>query len=260
MTATLLIAWTFGTGLISALATGLGAIPVHFISNDSKQIRAMASAIAAGMMISASVFSLIDEGIQLRTTIPMAPYIVIIGLIIGAYFFYFTEKILGDAQQHAHHFRSGVKRSTILVFLAMLIHSFPEGIAIGVGYATEDITFGSIMATAISVHNIPEGIAIALALKKDGYSTANCALMAILSSLPQPVMAVPSALLAWLFIYLLPVGLGFAGGAMLYVVFSELIPEALESSDTKTCTIGVISGLVLMLTLTILLDSWFTLH
>jgi len=181
MDQTQLIFWTLFTGTISALATGLGAIPVHFIQKDSKFIRAFASAIA------------------------------------------------------------------------MFIHSIPEGIAIGVAFATGNLQFGLIIAIAISVHNIPEGIAISLPLKSDGVSTKNCALVSILTSIPQPIIAVPSALLAWFFEPLLPIGLGFAGGAMIYLVFSELIPDALKEGGNSLTAWGVMIGLCSMLLITTLL-------
>ena len=87
-----LLFWTLFTGILSALATGLGAIPVHFVKNNSKLVRAFASAVAAGMMISASVFSLAQEGIALKNKMPHAPYVVMLGLLLGAAFFWLTEK------------------------------------------------------------------------------------------------------------------------------------------------------------------------
>src|SRR5882757_7376324 len=93
-----LIYWSTLTGVISCLATGLGAIPVHFVQNNSKVLRAFSSAFAAGMMISASVFSLAQEGISLRYKYPMAPYEVILGLMLGAAFFWWTEKFV-----ESHH-------------------------------------------------------------------------------------------------------------------------------------------------------------
>jgi zinc transporter ZupT len=141
----------------------------------------------------------------------------------------------------------------LLIFIAMFIHSIPEGIAIGVGFATGNFNFGLIMAIAIAVHNIPEGIAISLPLKSDGASTSKCAWVSILSSMPQPIMAVPSAWLTWLFEPLLPLGLGFAGGAMIYLVVAELIPDALADGNKALTAWGVMVGLSGMLLITTLL-------
>src|SRR3989338_5351358 len=189
-----LIFLTFTTGLISALATGLGAIPVHFVKNNSKIVRAFSSAIAAGMMISASVFSLVQEAIQLKDRFPFANYIVIVGLLMGAGFYWLTKIFLNRFPLDTHPLAKGLSRRGILLFIAMFVHSIPEGIAIGVGFATGNFHFGLIMAVAIGVHNIPEGIAVSLPLKKDGASTLRCAWASILTSLPQPLLAAPAAL------------------------------------------------------------------
>ena len=254
MTKTELIFWTAYTGVISCLATGLGAIPVHFLKNNSKVVRGFASAIAAGMMISASVFSLAQEGIALKDKFALAPYVVILGLLLGAAFFRWTEKkFSGENHFYQHYLQKGLTKRGILIFVAMFIHSIPEGIAIGVAFATGNFEFGLIIAMAIAVHNIPEGIAVSLPLKADGVSTPKCAIASILTSVPQPIMAVPSALLAWFFEPLLPIGLGFAGGAMIYLTVSELIPDALEEGGRSLTAWGVMVGLCGMLLLTTLL-------
>ena len=249
-----LIFWTTFTGLISALATGLGAIPVHFVQSRSKIVQAFSCSVAAGMMISASVFSLAQEGIALKSKMPFAPYVVILGLLLGAAFFRFTEKNFSDPNIYNHYLKDGLTRRGLLIFIAMFIHSIPEGIAIGVAFATGNFNFGLIMATAIAVHNIPEGIAVSLPLKADGVSTKKCAILSILTSIPQPIMALPSALLTKIFEPLLPIGLGFAGGAMIYLVFSELIPDALENGGKSLTGWGVMVGLSGMLLLTTLLN------
>jgi len=250
-----LIYWAGLTGTISALATGLGAIPVHFLRQDSKIMRAFASAIAAGMMISASVFSLAQEGIALRDKMPLAPYIVIFGLLLGAAFFRFAEKFVPEPNIEKY-MDARISKRGWLIFVAMFIHSIPEGIAIGVAFATGNLEFGLIIAIAISVHNIPEGIAISLPLKSEGVSTRHCALISILSSVPQPIMAIPSALLAWFFEPLLPIGLGFAGGAMIYLTVAELIPDALENGGKNVAAWGVMLGLCGMLLITTILNTF----
>ncbi len=249
-----LIYWASLTGLISCLMTGLGAIPVHFVKGDSKILRAFTSAFSAGMMISASVFSLAQEGIALKEKLPLAPYEVILGLMLGALFFWKTEQIVESLHLHKHSLAQGISKKGVLLFIAMFIHSIPEGIAIGVGFATGNFHFGLIMAIAIGVHNIPEGIAVSLPLKKDGASTLRCAWASILTSLPQPLLAAPAALLAWFFEPFLPIGLGFAGGAMIYLVVSEMLPEALEEGGHALTAWGVMTGLCAMLLLTNLID------
>jgi zinc transporter ZupT len=249
-----LLYWTAVTGILSALATGLGAIPVAYIRNRSQVVRAFAGAVAAGMMISASVFSLAQEGIALKVKRPSAPYEVILGLILGAAFFWFVEKFYESRDIHFGEIGKGASKKGFLIFLAMFVHSIPEGVAIGVGFGTGDFNFGLIMALAISVHNIPEGIAISLPLRAEGVSIFMCALLSILSSIPQPIFAVPSAMAVWLFEPLLAGGLGFAGGAMIYLVVAELIPESLDGGGKSLTAWGVMVGLAGMLLLTSLLN------
>lgn len=247
------VLWSLWTGIISALATGLGAIPVHYVKNNSKILRAFSCAFAGGMMISASVFSLAQEGISLKNRIPGAAYMVIVGLLLGSLFFWYTEKLVRSHDTRSIERSQGFSKRSLLIFIVMFLHSIPEGIAIGVGFATGNLEFGLVMAIAISVHNIPEGIAISLPLKAEGVSTARCARASILSSIPQPVMAVPAALVAWLFEPLLPIGLGFAGGAMIHMTIAQLLPEAIEEGGANLTAWGVMLGLCTMLLITNLL-------
>lgn len=248
------VMWSLWTGIISALATGLGAIPVHFVKNNSKLMRAFACAFAGGMMISASVFSLAQEGISLKDKIPFAPYMVIAGLLLGSLFFWATEKMVQDHDTQPLALAQGFSKKSLLIFIVMFLHSIPEGIAIGVGFATGNLEFGLVMAIAIGVHNIPEGIAISLPMKAEKASTAKCAWTSILSSVPQPIMAVPAAIAAWMFEPLLPIGLGFAGGAMIHMTVSELLPDSIKEGGKSLTAWGVMLGLCTMLLITNLLD------
>src|SRR3989338_4769563 len=112
-----LIYWSTLTGTISCLATGLGAIPVHFVKTHSNVLRAFSSAFAAGMMISASVFSLAQEGIALKIKFPSAPYGVILGLMLGALFFWQTEKIVNRLHLEQHNLATGVSKKGNLLFI-----------------------------------------------------------------------------------------------------------------------------------------------
>jgi zinc transporter ZupT len=117
--------------------------------------------------------------------------------------------------------------SMLLIVGVMTVHSFAEGIGVGVSYGGGS-SFGTFIAIAIAVHNIPEGIAISLVLIPRGVSVWKAAGWSIFSSLPQPIMAVPAFLFVLVFRPFLPVGLGLAAGAMFYMVFTELLPEAFE--------------------------------
>lgn len=205
-------------------------------------------------MISASVFSLAQEGISLKDRIPHAPYMVILGLLLGSFFFWITEKLVTKYDTQSIERSQGFSKRSLLIFIVMFLHSIPEGIAIGVGFATGNLEFGLVMAIAISVHNIPEGIAISLPLKAENVSTTRCAWASILSSIPQPIMAVPAAIMAWMFEPLLPIGLGFAGGAMIHMTIAELLPESFEEGGPSLTAWGVMLGLCTMLLITTLLS------
>ncbi len=246
--------WAFVTGVISALATGLGAPMVGWVRTDSTTIRSFASALAAGMMISASVFSLAQEGIDMEGTVAYAAPKVIVGLLIGTGFLWVLRNYFKtDDDRFLPQLQ--LDSRSLLLFVALFIHSSPEGVAIGVGFATGNFDFGIIMATAISIHNVPEGIAMSIPMRADGASVWKCAGISVLTSVPQPLFAVPAA---WGFRYFqpgLPVGLGFAGGAMIYVVVVELIPDALEHGSENVTAWGVMVGLTFMMSLSVMLPG-----
>ena len=124
----------------------------------------------------------------------------------------------------------------------MTAHSFAEGVAVGVAFGG-GVEFGILITIAIAVHNIPEGLAISAVMRPKGATVAACAGWSIFSSLPQPLMAVPAFLFVETFRPFLPYGLGFAAGAMVFMVFLELLPEAYEGANKSS--IGLIVGLTL---------------
>ena len=232
--------WAFATGLFSAFATGLGVIPVSLIGEDATKAKAWASGLAAGMMVWASLATVITEGLALSAASCLA------GVLAGAAFLVGVSRLFPPDDQ---------RKGGFLLWLVMLVHSFPEGLAIGVGFATGDLGFGLLLALVISVHNIPEGVAISLALRSDGASLRKCFWFSVTSSLPQPIVAVPAAVFVSWAQELIPSGLGFAGGAMLLVAARELIPKtALELGRLK-CVVSLLAGAAVMAFLTYLLNQ-----
>ena len=232
----------FWVALLTALATGLGALPVIFLKNSEPRWRGIAAATASGMMLSASVFALADEALGRGGALE-----VVGGMLAGAVFFSWTSQYI-DA--HGFTFQGWSERNSkqaILLLLTLFVHSIPEGAAIGVGYATGEIKFGWLLAVAIAVHNIPEGTAVSLPLRANGASVGRCVWYSIVTSLPQPVVAVPAFMLVRVFQPLLPASLGFAGGAMIFLVIQELLPESFEHSSPTEAAWGVTIGLVGML-------------
>ena len=232
----------FWVALLTALATGIGALPVLFLKNTEPRWRGIAAATASGMMLSASVFALADEALGRGGAIE-----VVGGMLAGALFFSWTSRIIEERGWTIHGLNEQTSKQTLLLLLTLFVHSIPEGAAIGVGYATGEIKFGWLLAVAIGVHNIPEGTAVSLPLRANGASIARCISYSILTSLPQPIVAVPAFLLVSVFQPLLPVSLGFAGGAMIFLVIQELLPESFEHSSPTEAAWGVTIGLVGML-------------
>ena len=235
----------FWVALLTDLATGVGALPFAFVRSLSRRWQGMMTATAAGMMLSASVFTLTGEALENGGVWP-----VLAGLLAGAAFFWWTARLVSGAEWRIGTLSAAESRQGVLVILAMFIHSIPEGIAIGVGYATGELRFGVLLAAAIAVHNVPEGMAVAMPLRARGVSVAKCAGYAILTSVPQPLAAVPAFLLVSIFQPLLPFGLGFAGGAMIFLVAFELLPESLECCSREQAAWSLMLGLVLMLSIT----------
>ena len=235
-------AQVFWVALLTALATGLGALPVLFLRNSEPKWRGIAAATASGMMLSASVFALADEALGRGDATE-----VVAGMLAGALFFSWTSRVIEQRGWTLHGLNEKSSRQTLLLLLTLFIHSIPEGAAIGVGYATGEIKFGWLLAVAIGVHNIPEGTAVSLPLRANGASVWRCISYSVLTSLPQPIVAVPAFLLVSIFQPLLPASLGFAGGAMIFLVVQELLPESFEHSSPTEAAWGVTVGLVGML-------------
>ncbi|MCI0331093.1 MAG: ZIP family metal transporter [candidate division Zixibacteria bacterium] len=235
----------FTVAVITDLATGLGALPFAFVRTMSARWEGIAAGVAGGMMISASVFALADQALRRGSV-----WGVVAGMLAGAAFFVLTARWVEKKHWTIANLSEADSRLATLMVVTLFVHSIPEGIAIGVGYATGELEFGLLLAAAIAIHNIPEGLALSLPLRAKGVPVWTCAGYAILTSVPQPIFAVPSFLLVSAFQVLLPAGLGFAGGAMIYLVFSELIPDSLARCSKWETAWSVVVGLVVMLLLT----------
>ncbi len=226
----------FVAGLLAALACGLGALPLAIRGLHLEQKVGLGYALAGGLMFSASVYNLLLPAFTIGKDsamefIPVAKTLA--GMGAGAWFLHWIEKTISPEQLERGFLGSLGGRTGALVFLAMTFHSIPEGIAVGVGYGSETHLvegehFGLYIALAIGIHNIPEGLAVALPMRLKGMPVWKAALLATVTSLPQPIAAVPAGLMVWLFEPLMLPSLGFAAGAMMYLVLMELLPEALE--------------------------------
>lgn len=241
---TQLLLWSAGTGALSALATGLGALIVAAIRGDSARIRSMANAGAAGMMLTASIYTMAHEGVKMETSALLGMSKVILGIVLGALCFRLIANRFPDETPKQGAVWS-LNRRSLMVFLALFIHSIPEGLAIGVGFAAGDVSMGIVMAVVIALHNIPEGVAMALPMRADGASIWKCFWVAVATSLPQPILVVPATLAFGFISQGMSIGLGFAAGAMIYIALTELLPESFEE-DIHAATWGAIVGICLM--------------
>lgn len=227
----------FIAALITAITTGLGAIPFFFIKSMKKLWIGVSSAIAAGLMLSAS-FSLIMEATEVDVTKT------ILGLTIGLTLILLSDKVLSKYELPVEELAKSDAKKMFMIMGVMTLHSFAEGIGVGVSYGDNN-GLGLFITTAIAIHNIPEGLAISLVLVPRGISAIKAAGWSVFSSLPQPIMAIPAFLFILTFKSYLPVGLGLAAGAMIWMVFSEMISDALENSSSSivgfTVTISFIA-------------------
>ncbi len=226
-------------GLITALATGLGALPFVFLRRISARNVACANALASGLMLGASS-GLLLEGARygIRQTV--------VGAALGVAFILAGERFLEGRQVEFGALRGAGARQILLILVVMTLHSFSEGVAVGVAFGG-GAKLAALITIAIAVHNIPEGLAISAVMRPKGASIAACAGWSVFSSLPQPLMAVPAFLFVEAFRPVLPYGLGFAAGAMVFMVFLELLPEAYEGASSTAVGLWVSAALGAMI-------------
>jgi zinc transporter, ZIP family len=256
--------YVFYHGWITAVSTGLGVLPFFFVSDPNKYWMGISNSIAAGMMSAAS-FSLASEGSSPEHSIPNAaasslavhlsnifgPFMqltgynveaavfdgalvrTVFGFLCGIIFIIITGKVLARYEDlSVGHMVGASAQKMVLIMFVMTLHSLTEGIGIGVSFGgSQDL--GQFISTSLAVHNIPEGLAVALVLFPMRISKLRASLWAIFTSLPQPLMALPAFMFVQEFKPLLPVGLGFASGAMAYVAVFELLKEAITDVESK---------------------------
>lgn len=241
-------------GWLTAIATGLGALPFYWLRNINKFWLGICNGLAAGMMIAATG-CLFYEAWYLPQHFDYhvsVGYRLFLGILLGVLFIKFTKVVLEDYEDVTVCGLEGMDaRKALLIMAVMTLHSISEGIGVGVSFGGEGgIRRGHIVTMTMAIHNIPEGVAISLALVPRGMSVFFAVLWCIMSSIPQPIFAVPAFLFVEQWMPILPVGLGFAGGAMAYVAVKELLPESLE--DTKSvATTAMATSLAFMVFLTI---------
>lgn len=248
------VAESFIAGLLASVACGLGALPLAFRGLNIEKRIGLGYAFAGGLMFAASFYNLLMPALAMGSNdaVKLFPILkTIAGLLIGCAALWLLQKYLTPKRLSGRWLSHVGDRTETLVFLAMAFHSIPEGVAVGVGYGAEgrDAAFsglGLYIAVAIAIHNIPEGLAVALPMRAHGATLTKCFFMAFLTSLPQPIAAVPAGLMVWFFQPLMLPMLGFAAGAMMYLVVVELIPDALETRSPAQTAWSFMLGFGLM--------------
>lgn len=252
-----------GTGF-TFLATALGSALVFFFrSKVNENFQRVFLGFAAGVMIAASVWSLLIPAIDMAEEQGLSGWIPATGgFLLGTIFLLLLDRLL----PHLHPgsdtpegVPSHLRRTTMLVF-AVTLHNIPEGMAVGLSFGlagggSSTITLASAVALAIGIglQNFPEGAAISLPLKQEGMSNKRAFVYGALSGVVEPVFGVLAVLVAGTITPLMPWLLSFAAGAMIYVVVEELIPEAHLGEHSHLGTLGVIAGFVIMMVLDIAL-------
>ncbi|WP_304509055.1 ZIP family metal transporter [Anaerotignum sp.] len=250
--------------LIPFLGTSLGAAMVFLMKEEMNlQIKKLLLGFAAGVMIAASVWSLLIPALELSEAqggISWLP--ALIGFLLGVGFLLLLDSIIPHLHMDSdtpEGMPSKLSKTSMLIF-AVTLHNFPEGMAVGVTFAgamlgDSNITMMAALALAvgIAIQNFPEGAIISMPLRNEGASKKKAFFMGVGSGVVEPIGAVITILLAKQVVPLLPYFLSFAAGAMIYVVIEELIPEAQEGAHSNIGTIGAALGFALMMVLDVAL-------
>ena len=239
------------SSILAGLATGVGALPVLFYKQIThKTLNTMLGA-AAGVMLAATAFSLIVPGIKVGNQLwpGYGVYVVAAGIMVGAGFLVLADQWLPYEKylQPGESFDS--LRKVWLFIAAVSLHNLPEGGAVGVSFGAGDWHNGVALATAVALQNIPEGLAVAMPLVALGYRREQAVLIATLTGLIEPIGGVLGVIMASAFLPLMPIGMAFAAGAMLFVISDDIIPETQSRGKARYATFAMMGGFILMMIL-----------
>jgi len=225
----------------TALATGIGAIPVFYLGDRAAQLTPLLLGFAAGVMGVASIAGLLipagEEGSALA---------VLGGLAVGASLLGVVRWKLSPRATFMGHADSGA-RTSALVFLVLFVHSLPEGFAIGTAFASDRAGLSLFVILAIAIQNIPEGTSVAIPMAASGFSRSRQFWAAVMTSAPQPVGALIAFLLVEQIESLLPFSFALAAGAMLALIAVELLPQAYAGKERLGPSAGIVLGAAIML-------------
>lgn len=228
----------------TALATGLGVLPVFFMGSRAELLRPILLGTAIGAMTVASLVGLLKPAVDEGGTVEVAA-----GLVGGVLLLIGARRLLARREVHVGNLSGTGVRLSVLVFGVLLVHSLPEGLAIGTAYASHLAGLSLFVILAIGLQNVPEGTSVAIPMAEAGFSRSSQFWAAVLTSVPQPVGAVLAFLVVEHVRGLLPASFAFAAGAMLALVAFELVPQAFGQSRWVRASAGSLAGAFVMLAL-----------
>jgi zinc transporter, ZIP family len=228
----------------TALATGLGALPVSRLGAHAETLRPALWGLTVGLMTVASIVGLLLPALDEGSTAS-----VLAGLGVGVAFLLVSRRALESRDVHVGQLSGAGVRRSVLVFGVLLVHSLPEGFAIGTAYASDTEGLGLFVILAIALQNVPEGTTVAIPMQAAGFPAREQFWAAVLTSAPQPVGAVLAYLLVQEIESLLSFSFAFAAGAMLCLVAVELVPETFRRATLRLSLAGTAAGAGLMLLL-----------
>ncbi len=247
--------------LLAGITTVLGAFFIIFKQEISEKFRDISLGFSAGIMLSASFFSLLSPSIEILNELLTSKFLIALtvsfGFMLGTVVFWIADIFISDDYIHKYLIRNNNNSINLkklwLFTLAITIHNFPEGMSSALGFLTGNIGNGLAVATGIGIQNIPEGLAIALTLLISGYSKKFAIFITFLTGIVEPIGGLVGMLTFGFYNLILPIGLSFAAGAMIFVISKEIIPETHKKGFEKEATTGLILGFILMMFLDIAL-------
>lgn len=241
--------------------TAIGAAIVFLFKKVNKTLMDAMLGFAAGVMIAASYFSLLNPAIEMANNLNMIPYIVTtIGFLAGGVLLFIGDKVFTVIDKKmAKNSNKSIKRSLMLI-ISITLHNIPEGLAVGVSFGSiiyalngSSIESASLLALGIGLQNFPEGTAVSVPLRREGFSRGKAFMYGSLSGIVEPIAGVLGAILVLKVRMLLPFLLSFAAGAMIYVVIEELIPESQTNEKKDLMAFFTLIGFSVMMILDIAL-------
>jgi ZIP family zinc transporter len=243
----------FVGSLLAGLGTGVGAVAIFMVRRLSERTEDVLLSSAAGVMLAATFFSLllpaIGYGEILYANKQLAVATVIAGFLLGAVALHLIHRYA----PHEHFFsgREGPDTATLsriwLFVIAITLHNFPEGMAVGVGFAGGDVSNGIALATGIGLQNVPEGLAVAASLLAIQYTRTQAFLVACLTGLVEPIGGLVGSVAVAVAEPLMPWTMGFAAGAMLFIISDEIIPETHRGGYQNLATFSMLGGFSVMM-------------